>query len=166
MVAAMQQAQPDYFANHERARKFPWTLYHAPLERDLARFLERVATENPSGDILVVGCGLLHEIDAAPPGMPSRSFRVERDDTRVDLVRPPLRTVTGRVVVENGPLPYGWLGFLTESSYVTAHIGADGSFRAQLQPARHTVELAGMPGGYSVASVKLGSVAKCFLRNI
>ena len=93
----------------------------------------------------------------APPGMPSRAFRVERNDTRVDLVRPALRTVTGRVVVENGPLPYGWLGFLTESSYVTAHIGADGSFRAQLQSARHTVELAGMPGGYSLGSVRLGS---------
>ena len=29
----------DYFANHARVRKFPWSLYHAPLERDLARFL-------------------------------------------------------------------------------------------------------------------------------
>jgi hypothetical protein len=92
-----------------------------------------------------------------PPGMASRAFRVEQSDTRVDLTRPALRTVTGRVVVKNGPLPYGWLGFSTESSYVTAHISADGSFRTQLQPARHTVELAGIPGGYSLASVRLGS---------
>jgi hypothetical protein len=90
-----------------------------------------------------------------PPGMPSRTFRVEENDTRVELVRPTVRNVTGRVVVEKGPLPYGWLGFLTESSYVTAHISADGSFRTQLQPARHKVELAGMPGGYSLASVRL-----------
>src|SRR5262249_54724751 len=62
MVAAVHAEQPDYFANHERARKFPWTLYHAPLERDLAHFLARAADEHPSGSVLVVGCGLLHEI--------------------------------------------------------------------------------------------------------
>jgi hypothetical protein len=33
----------DYFVNHARARRFPWTLYHQPLERDLARFLPRAA---------------------------------------------------------------------------------------------------------------------------
>ena len=93
----------------------------------------------------------------ALPGMASRAFRVDESDVRVDLARPTLRTVTGRVVVSNGPLPYGWLGFLTASSYETAHISADGTFRTQLQPARHTVELAGMPGGYSLASVRLGS---------
>jgi hypothetical protein len=91
----------------------------------------------------------------ALPGMPSRAFRVDETDVRVDLVRPTLRTVTGRVVVQNGPLPYGWLGFSTESSYMTAHISGDGTFRTQLQPARHKVELAGMPVGYSLASVHL-----------
>jgi hypothetical protein len=92
----------------------------------------------------------------APPGMASRAFRVEETDTRVDLVRPTLRLVTGRVVVQKGPLPYGWLGFLTEKSYETAHISADGTFRTQLQPARHKVELSGMPVGYTLASVRLG----------
>jgi hypothetical protein len=92
-----------------------------------------------------------------PPGMASRTLRVETSDTRVDLVRPTVRNISGRVVVQKGPLPYGWLGFLTESSYVTAHISPDGSFRTQLQPARHKVELAGMPGGYSLASVRLGN---------
>ena len=102
----------------------------------------------PTGSYLV-------SVFPAPPGMPSRAFRVEQSDVRLDLSRPALRTVTGRVVVQNGPVPYGWLGFLTEQSYATAHINADGTFRTQLQPARHTVELAGMPGGYSLASVRL-----------
>jgi hypothetical protein len=93
----------------------------------------------------------------APPGMPSRAFRVEQADVRLDIARPTLRMVTGRVVVQNGPLPYGWLGFLTDKSYETAHINADGTFRTQLQPARHEVELAGMPGGYRLASVRLGT---------
>ena len=60
--------QGDYFANHARARQFPWTLYHQPLEKDLAKFLGQVAVEQPRGEVLVVGCGLLHEIDAAPEG--------------------------------------------------------------------------------------------------
>src|SRR5262245_20278652 len=93
----------------------------------------------------------------AVPGMPSRTFRVEESDVRVDLTRPTLRNVSGRVVVQKGPLPYGWLGFETTSSYETAHVNADGTFRTQLQPARHKVELAGMPGGYRLASVRLGT---------
>lgn len=93
----------------------------------------------------------------APPGMPSKPFRVEQSDVRVDLVRPTLRTVSGQIVVQKGPLPYSWLGFLTESSYQTAHINADGTFRTELQPARHTVELAGVPGGYGLASVLVGN---------
>ena len=92
-----------------------------------------------------------------PPGMPSRVFQVGETDTRVDLVRPTLRTVTGRIVVQSGPLPHTLLGFSTDVSYVTASISSDGTFRAQLQPARHTIELAGMPIGYSMASVRLGS---------
>jgi len=41
----------DYFANHARARQFPWTLYHRPLERDLGRFLRAVADEHPAGEV-------------------------------------------------------------------------------------------------------------------
>ena len=67
--------QSDYFANHVRARKFPWSLYHQPLEKDLARFLSELA----QGEVLVVGCGLLHEIDAAPAGL---TFHVVDIDQR------------------------------------------------------------------------------------
>jgi 2-polyprenyl-3-methyl-5-hydroxy-6-metoxy-1,4-benzoquinol methylase len=70
----------DYFANHQRARQFPWTLYHAPLERDLASFLVHVRGNR----VLVVGCGLLHEIDHAPATM---RFTVADIDARaVDAV--------------------------------------------------------------------------------
>jgi len=93
----------------------------------------------------------------APPGMPSRAFTVGETDTRVDLVRPTLRTIRGRVVVPAGPLPYGVLGFSTDTSYVGASINADGTFRVELQPARHDVVVAGLPSGYSLDSVRLGS---------
>jgi hypothetical protein len=40
---------------------------------------------------------------------------------------------------------------------VTARIEADGTFRAQLQPARHAVAASGLPPGYSLRSIRLGS---------
>lgn len=100
-------AQPDYFANHERARKFPWTLYHAPLERDLGSFLARVADEHPAGDVLVVGCGLLHEIDSAPAGL--RYTVADIDARAVDAVmeRNDPRIVAGRVVEPEHPIELG-----------------------------------------------------------
>jgi hypothetical protein len=99
--------QPDYFANHERARRFPWTLYHAPLERDLARFLARVAVDHPDGHVLVVGCGLLHELDAAPAGL--RYTVVDIDPRAVDavLARNDPRIAGGHVVAPERPIALG-----------------------------------------------------------
>ena len=93
----------------------------------------------------------------APPGMPSRTITVGESDIRVELVRPAMRTVSGRVVVPRGPIPYTWLGFSTDTSYEPARVEADGTFRVQLQAARHAVALAGLPPGYSQGSVRLGS---------
>jgi SAM-dependent methyltransferase len=97
----------DYFANHARARRFPWTLYHQPLERDLARFLDRVAAEQPAGEVLVVGCGLLHELDEAPAGL--RYAVADIDPRAVDavLARRDPRIVAGHVVVPEEPIELG-----------------------------------------------------------
>lgn len=97
----------DYFANHARARRFPWTLYHQPLERDLCAFLDRVATEQPAGEVLIVGCGLLHEIDVAPSGL---SFHVADVDDRAVaavLARGDARINGGSVVVPEAPIDLG-----------------------------------------------------------
>jgi 2-polyprenyl-3-methyl-5-hydroxy-6-metoxy-1,4-benzoquinol methylase len=103
-MSADATGQPDYFANHEKARKFPWTLYHAPLERDLGQFLARVANEHPRGDVLVVGCGLLHEIDEAPAGL--RFTVVDIDPRAVDavLARNDPRITGGHVVPPETPV--------------------------------------------------------------
>lgn len=102
--------QGDYFDNHARARKFPWTLYHQPLERDLARFLRQVAAEHPAGDVLVVGCGLLHELDAAPSGL---LFHVADIDPRaidaVEALHDP-RISGSTVVAPEQPIELAALG--------------------------------------------------------
>jgi SAM-dependent methyltransferase len=94
-----QVAQGDYFANHARARQFPWTLYHAPLERDLARFLGKVADDAPTGEVLVVGCGLLHEIDEAPAGLRYTVADIDARAVEAVLDRSDPR-IAGGVVVE------------------------------------------------------------------
>jgi SAM-dependent methyltransferase len=96
--------QPDYFINHQRTRQFPWTLYHTPLERDLAAFLAKTASEHPNGDILVVGCGLLHEIDAAPPGMRYTVVDIDPRAVEAVLARNDARIVGGHVVQPEEPI--------------------------------------------------------------
>lgn len=128
-------AQPDYFANHERARRFPWTLYHAPLERDLGRFLERVAAEHPAGHVLVVGCGLLHEIDEAPTGL--RYTVADIDPRAVDAViaRRDPRIVEGRVVAPERPIALGRQFAAIYAKEVIEHIHAWPTWLAGLRRA-------------------------------
>jgi len=97
----------DYFANHVRARQFPWTLYHQPLERDLERWLGAVASDHPRGEVMIVGCGLLHEIDTAPNGL--RYYVVDIDPRAVEAVleRGDPRIAGGQVVAPEKPIDVG-----------------------------------------------------------
>lgn len=99
----MSEAQGDYFANHIRARQFPWTLYHQPLERDLERFLREVG----SGEVLVVGCGLLHEIDAAPPGLTFHVVDIDERAVEAVLAKGDPRITGGTVVAPEEPIDLG-----------------------------------------------------------
>lgn len=90
-----------------------------------------------------------------PPGQASLPFRVQRRDvTSLELVRSPVRKVSGKIVVEKGPLPVALLGFSTAQGYVSAPIRDDGTFSVGLHAATHRVELAGLPVGYAVRSVR------------
>jgi len=93
-----------------------------------------------------------------PPGMASLVVRVgETDVAGVELAPPPTRAVTGRIVVQNGPLPRVRLLFDTPKGSVGASIARDGTFSTRLHAARHDVYLGGLPGGYSVSSVRVGT---------
>ena len=94
----------DYFANHARVRQFPWTLYHRPLERDLARFLRTVAVEHPAGEVLIVGCGLLHELDDAPPGLAFHVADIDERAVAAVLARRDPRITGGTVVAPETPI--------------------------------------------------------------
>jgi len=102
--------QGDYFANHARARRFPWTLYHRPLESDLAMFLRQVSAEHPTGEVLVVGCGLLHELDAAPSGLRFHVVDIDARAVEAVLARRDPRILAGTVVAPEQPLALEALG--------------------------------------------------------
>jgi hypothetical protein len=92
-----------------------------------------------------------------PPGMASLVVRVgETDVSGVELAPPPTRAVTGRIVVQNGPLPRARLLFDTPQGSIGAAINRDGTFSTRLHAARHNIYLGGLPAGYSVASVRVG----------
>jgi SAM-dependent methyltransferase len=93
--------QPDYFDNHARARRFPWTLYHRPLEHDLAGFLGGVTAR---GTVLVVGCGLLHELDVAPADLSFVVVDVEPRAVDAAMARGDPRIVRGFVVPAEVPI--------------------------------------------------------------
>jgi hypothetical protein len=96
-----------------------------------------------------------------PPtsGMPARRVTVGNESiTGVELIPLPTQTVTGRIVTKRGPLPVGYLGFQTDETYVDSTIHPDGTFTVQLHAATHEPVMAGLPIGYSIASVRLGSM--------
>lgn len=101
-----------------------------------------------------------------PPGLIGTGIRIgEKDQTGLEIVAPPTQTITGRIVIQpGGPIPVGLLGFYTLTadqsaiqSYLPATINPDGTFTVKLHSARHQIEIAGMPVGYSVASIRAGS---------
>lgn len=111
----------DYFANHARARQFPWTLYHQPLERDLARFLAEVPRP---GQVLVVGCGLLHELDAAPAGLTFTVADIDERAVAAVLAKGDPRIVDGVVVPPETPLDLGRRFAAIYAKEVVEHVHA------------------------------------------
>jgi hypothetical protein len=92
------------------------------------------------------------------PGIASVPVTVGDDDiSGVELVPLPTHLVTGRIVVKNGPIPHGFLGFYTEKTYVGGTINPDGTFRVELHAANHQIDFAGLPVGYALDSVHIGS---------
>lgn len=53
----------DYFTNHSRKDRFPWSLYHHALTRPIAKAIARCGS-HPR--VLIVGCGLESTIHGAP----------------------------------------------------------------------------------------------------
>lgn len=90
------------------------------------------------------------------PGLASKAFDVTDGDVPgLEFMKPMLRTVSGRIVAERGPVPHTLLGFVTsDDNFIAATVNPDATFSVRLQPATHRPDVAGMPSGYSVVSVR------------
>ena len=94
------------------------------------------------------------------PGIASMPVTVgDADISGLELVPLPTKKVTGRIIVKNGSIPHGILGFYTEKTYVGGNINPDGTFSVELHSATHQIDFAGLPVGYSLASVRVASEA-------
>ena len=83
-----------------------------------------------------------------PPGFGSLAVNVrDAESTSLEIKRPQVYAVSGRVVTTTGPVPNGLLALVTNSSYVPVTINADGTFTVRAHTARHRVEFVGLPVG-------------------
>lgn len=99
----------------------------------------------------------LLSIYPTPPGARSLVFDVGDADVALDFKRPPVQTVKGRITTQNGPLPRGLLAFTTPQSHVSATIQPDGTFTTKLHPGRHQPDIIGLPVGYAIAALRVGT---------
>jgi hypothetical protein len=91
------------------------------------------------------------------PGIASFPVSVGQTDVSgVELTPLPTKKVSGRIVVKNGNIPHGILGFFTVRTWVPGKINNDGTFNVELHSTTHQIDFAGLPVGYSLASVKMG----------
>ncbi len=87
-----------YYTNHDRRRRFPWSLYHRPLERHLARTLGSRVEAAPR--VLVVGCGL----EPFVPGVPHAVYYGADVDSRsIAQCRARYPEQSGRLATCPGP---------------------------------------------------------------
>jgi 2-polyprenyl-3-methyl-5-hydroxy-6-metoxy-1,4-benzoquinol methylase len=68
--------------NHARASKFPWSIYHRPLERHLTGFLEKISRTSTNPRVLVLGGGYLHELPELPSNVRLTAVDIDERVTR------------------------------------------------------------------------------------
>ena len=80
-----QNSKEDYFKNHNKVKTFPWSLYHKPLEDSLIAAASLVSSgSNTPLQVLVIGCGMLHELSDLPKDIEMTA--VDIDQRAVELV--------------------------------------------------------------------------------
>ena len=88
----------EYFSNHDRRLKFPWSLYHRGLSRRLAQAL--IELPQPTPKVLVVGCGLEPFVPGAER---PEYYGVDLDENSIATCRTRFPEMKDRLAVCPGP---------------------------------------------------------------
>lgn len=110
----------DYFANHQNKLRFPWSLYHGPIVRELSRVLRA----HPGRDVLNVGSGPFFEL-AELRDAGARYSLCDVDPRAMTMARELYgdRLVRTDVIAPDAPLPYDAGSFdLVVSMDVIEHV--------------------------------------------
>lgn len=86
-----------YFANHDRRARFPWSLYHGGLSRQLASVIRGL---DHRARVLVVGCGLEPFVEGAEVAI---FFGADLDDRSIATCRERYPSMKDRLAVCPGP---------------------------------------------------------------
>jgi SAM-dependent methyltransferase len=134
-------ATSDYFANHARALRWPWSIYHRPLERSLQRFVQDVAERRSRARVLVIGCGLMQELRELPSSLALTV--VDIDARAIDAVKSlsDPRVTEALVVPADGGL--GFLGRRFDAIYAKEVIEHVVEFAAYLVSLRAILDEGG-----------------------
>lgn len=88
----------DYFSNHDRRRRFPWSLYHGPLLDHVDAAIRR---HKVGAHVLVVGCGAEPLVPGAPAG--TIFWGCDIDERAVERCRREHPQMADRLAVCPGP---------------------------------------------------------------
>ena len=94
----------DYFTNHSVVVRWPFTIYHHPIEVSLSKNIKFLNTDSksPRMKALVFGCGLFHEASLFGPSIDLTL--VDSDPRLVDPIRARLKTdYTYEIVISSDP---------------------------------------------------------------
>ena len=142
----------DYFANHQRVRRFPWSLYHGPLEADLERFLGSLPKDREV-NVLVIGCGLIQELDKAPAQLRFTAVDIDERAVSASAASGDSRLVQARLVAPDEDLSrlgrfdaaYASFQVLTSTPvlnrYICTLFDADGIVRQKINSNFHVCRI-------------------------
>lgn len=95
----MSKEEP-YYVNHSKTKKFPWSLYHRPLEKSLINFLQKNSCQSQKKSLLIIGPGALEE----HPQLVQLNFDIhiaDIDQRVIDHLTSKHQSLTGHLVTES-----------------------------------------------------------------
>ena len=98
MPSSASETKDDYFENHQHGTRWPFTIYHHPIEASLGQHVAAAAAASKAkAEILVFGCGMFHEASLFPRN--TNVTLVDADDRLVPFLNKPSNDIVKDIVI-------------------------------------------------------------------